>query len=348
MIRLQMLPAEDGDCLLLSYGSPDNLRHILIDGGRPATHLAIRPILERVGVRGERIDVMVATHVDQDHILGLLGLLEDPQTPVTFGDVWFNGYHHLLDGHVETFGPLDGEKFSTLLLNQRQPWNRAFAGNAVEVGHPFVQFDDAVFVHVLSPQRRQLEALAPVWLAECTKEGLIPGYAEQQPKPEGYESFGAVDIDQLADSSFVPDTSKTNASSIAFVFEYDEVRLLFTGDASDRQLVDSLGPLAAAEGGRFRIDALKVAHHGSGRNLSTALLNLIDCPRYLISTSGARHGHPEDVAMARILKYGGAKKEIIFNYKSRASNWDDPSCESRYGYTVRGPDQQDGYVTIDW
>lgn len=57
-------------------------------------------------------------------------------------------------------------------------------------------------------------------------------------------------------------------------------------------------------------------HHGSDRNLSKNLLDLIDCDRYLISTSGARHAHPNEITMARIFTHGGAEKEIIFNYRT--------------------------------
>jgi hypothetical protein len=51
----------------------------------------------------------------------------------------------------------------------------------------------------------------------------------------------------------------------------------------------SLRPLAEHEGGRVHIDTLKVPHHDSDHNIPRELLQLIDCRRYLISTSGARH-----------------------------------------------------------
>lgn len=43
MIRLRMLPAEDGDCLLLEYGNADFTRRVLVDGGRHDTYKRIRP-----------------------------------------------------------------------------------------------------------------------------------------------------------------------------------------------------------------------------------------------------------------------------------------------------------------
>lgn len=158
-----------------------------------------------------------------------------------------------------------------------------------------------------------------------------------------------MNVDQLAASAFKPDTSKTNISSISLLFEFEDKRVVLTGDADDRRLVASIRPRAEAEGGRFHVDALKVAHHGSDHNLSNELLDLIDCDRYLISTSGARHDHPNEIAIARILKHGGAEKELVFNYRDRAAMWDDAGLKDRFGYTVTAPerDAEDGFIGID-
>ncbi|MGI3200864.1 hypothetical protein ACRJ4W_24940 [Streptomyces sp. GLT-R25] len=111
----------------------------------------------------------------------------------------------------------------------------------------------------------------------------------------------------------------------------------------------SIRPRAEAEGGRMHVDLLKVAHHGSDHNLSNELLDLIDCDRYLISTSGARHDHPNEIAIARILKHGGVEKELVFNYRDRAALWDVTGLKDRFGYTVTAPapDEPDGFVTLE-
>lgn len=343
MIRLRMLPGEDGDCLLLEYGDGGFTRRLLIDGGRAGTYPRIKSALAGLG---GLIDVLVITHVDQDHILGVLALLDDPQRPVEFGDVWFNGFDQLLD--TEGFGAQDGEKLTTALMEQEIPWNVAFSGRSIEVGRPVDWFDDGSTMEVLSPDRAQLEKLVPDWVKECARHGLIPG---QDPVPAvpGFESFGPVDMDALAASAFKPDTSRTNLTSIGFLFEFEGKRIVFTGDADDRRLVSSLRPRALEEGGRLHIDALKVAHHGSDHNLSKDLLDMVDCSRYLISTSGARHAHPNEIAMARILKHGGSEKEIVFNYRSRAALWDLDGLKERFGYTVLAPSEtEDGFITVEF
>jgi beta-lactamase superfamily II metal-dependent hydrolase len=342
-----MLPAEDGDCLLLEYGNANRTRRILVDGGRPKTYPRIRPLLDQLD--DKELDLLVITHVDQDHILGVLAMLEDETLPVTFKDVWFNGFDELMDSEFEHFGPQDGEKLTTALEARRLPWNAAFKHRSVEVGRPMVTFDDEAVFEILSPDRAQLTALVPKWTTECAKNGLIPGRDPVPEPPAGFESFGPIDIDVLAEEKFDPDPSPTNVTSIGFYFEFDDVRIVFTGDADDARLVKSLKPRAEKEGGRLRLDALKVAHHGSRRNISKDLLAILDCRRYLISTSGAGHDHPNDTAMARILKHGGTDKEITFNYRSRGAKWDVADWRDKYSYRVVAPvaGAVDGFLAID-
>jgi beta-lactamase superfamily II metal-dependent hydrolase len=346
MITLTMLPGNDGDCLLLSYGPDGDLRRVLIDAGRRETYETLRPLL--AGLHPAGLDLLVVTHVDQDHVLGVLALFADPDR-VPIGEVWFNGFDHLMDVQLETFGPQDGERLTTALMDQQVRWNRSFDGRSVEVGRTDdLRLGGGAF-RIVAPDRELLGRLIPTWVRECRAEGLIPGADPRPPAPEGFEAFGPMDVDRLAATPFRRDTSRTNATSIAFLFEFEGVRLLFTGDGDDDRVVGSLRPLAEAEGGRLRLDALKVAHHGSAANTSRELLDLIDCPRYLISTDGSRHGHPDPVAMSRILVHGGASKELVFNYRDRAALWDVPDLREAYGYTVRtAAAGEDGSLSLSW
>ncbi|MFE2856591.1 MBL fold metallo-hydrolase [Streptomyces lavendulae] len=346
MIRLRMLPAEDGDCLLLEYGNADFTRRVLVDGGRHDTYERIKPLLAELD---RTIDVLVVTHVDQDHILGVLALLDDAQEPVELGDVWFNGFDHLHDRDV--FGAVEGEVLTTTLMTRQLPWNKAFQGRSIEVGHPPTWFDDGSTMEVLAPDRGLLEALIPVWETKCAEAGLIPGVDPQERRPvPGIEHFGAVDVPALAAAPFVRDGSATNRTSIGLLFSFEGTRIVLTGDADDRRLAASLRPRAEAEGGRLRIDALKVAHHGSAHNLSNELLGLLDCGRYLISTNGRIHGHPDDIAVARILQHGGETKDLVFNYRERAANWDLAALQEQFGYRVVEPaaPDEDGFVTVEF
>ena len=72
--------------------------------------------------------------------------------------------------------------------------------------------------------------------------------------------------------------ASANGSSIAVIAEYAGRRLALLGDAHAPTLAATLGRMAAATGAAtLRLDAVKLAHHGSAANLSPDLLGRIEC-----------------------------------------------------------------------
>ena len=99
----------------------------------------------------------MVTHVDADHIAGVLDLLADEALGFSARDVWFNGYRHLPDEHPATLGPVQGERLTGLLLRRRLPWNAAFEGSAVMVPDqgplPRVALPGGLVLTLLSPTK---------------------------------------------------------------------------------------------------------------------------------------------------------------------------------------------------
>jgi hypothetical protein len=90
---------------------------------------------------------------------------------------------------------------------------------------------------------------------------------------------------------------------------------------------------------RLRVDAVKVAHHGSKANTSEALLKTIESPAYLISTNGDQFKHPDKDCVARIIKLG-KPRELWFNYNSKYTKPRiSQAAQEEFGYEalVRGP-----------
>ena len=74
-MRLEVFHAADGDCLLLSSGDG---HHVLVDGGRAGSFADnTQPRLQELKLAGEAIDLVLVSHVDADHITGILRLLGD-------------------------------------------------------------------------------------------------------------------------------------------------------------------------------------------------------------------------------------------------------------------------------
>ena len=102
MFRIEMLPAQRGDCLWLTYGEPDDLHYVLIDAGPAESIRTLVPHLEQrikeLPGRTNRIELLIVSHVDADHIQGVASLLSDHKRVKLFKDIWFNGYEHLTGG----------------------------------------------------------------------------------------------------------------------------------------------------------------------------------------------------------------------------------------------------------
>ena len=74
-MKITLLPSEKGDCLLIEAGAVS----ILADGGMPGSYAAeVRGFLGKwAEATGKDLDLVYVSHVDQDHIAGVLQLLED-------------------------------------------------------------------------------------------------------------------------------------------------------------------------------------------------------------------------------------------------------------------------------
>lgn len=351
-----MLPAGHGDCLWIEYGDPDAPRRVLIDGGARGTYR--RSLLPKLGELRElpdeqrQFELLVVTHIDADHIAGVLDLLTDQDIAFQAKDIWFNGYRHLPDEAPNTLGPVQGELLTDLLVKPGIEWNGAFGGDAVVIpangGLPRVELDGGLVLTLLSPTPEKLAELKPKWEKEVRKAGLEPGQAGQQEEsPEGFRLLGVPDVDELASEPFSEDTSEANGSSIAFLAEYEGNRVLLAGDAHADLLRSSIKRLGHE--GQLSIEAFKLPHHGSKANVSTKLLRALDCKRYLFSSNGAYFKHPSPQAVARVIKSGGDDRELTFNYRTEYNDvWGGKPLRERYGYKTVYPAADTGGVVLEW
>jgi len=357
IFRINMLPAGCGDCLWIEYGDQQHPSRLLIDGGISGTYKTIRQRLRDLSADQRHFELLVVTHIDADHIEGILELLGDPEIKVTFDDVWFNGWRHLPDSPFEDFGPIQGEKLTTHLDKVELPWNELFHRRAVSVTEtgslPSHTLPGGMKLTLFSPSVQQLVVLRPVWIRECKKAGLDPRHTPSKPPPvelpPEFEVMGSPDIDVLANSPFDSDNSEANGSSIAILAEFDDRRILLAGDAYPDVILESIQRLVGpGENDRLQLDAFKVPHHGSKANINQQILAKVDCTRYLFSTNGARFKHPDKEAVARVIKFGGREPELVFNYRTDYNLvWEDRRLMESHGYSVSYPGAADAGQTIE-
>jgi beta-lactamase superfamily II metal-dependent hydrolase len=343
--EVDMLPAGHGDSLWIEYGDDDrNVHRCLIDCGTQQTS---RELLRRVAALPEReqfFELFILSHIDSDHIGGALPFFKAIQDGLRFGDVWFNGWRHL-SGKL---GARQGEMFSTAIQDFELPWNVWMAGQAIAVGDgddplPACVLPGGMELTLLSPTPAQLRKLAPVWSRELKRYGLTPGGRVDYSRFLKGKPSTSTDVDALADSPFGGDSAAPNGTSIAVLAEYRGAAALLGADAHAPVLTASIRKLLEARGQeRLKVDAFKVSHHASRNNVSTELISLLDCPRFLISSNGDHFYHPDREAIARVIKYGKSgnrNPELIFNYRTQYNDvWERADLQEKYGFTARYPD----------
>lgn len=369
MLTLQMLPAGCGDCLWLEYGTGAAARVVIIDGGLTETATALRKRIEKArqdrGVATLDVELLVVTHIDNDHILGILELLKTESTGLRVKDIWFNGRPQLmglpaaprggggggrqrattssnpadlmggaadldaapLPSAADLLGPQQGDQLSELLSQRRLPWNQhaLWKGGAVMIADtgdlPSVKLEGDLTLTVLGPNRSRLYKLCAAWT------DVLGGVDEPAGGPAPDDLLGRRDAwPPVWKDGESRDPSVANGSSIVLLAEYGEHALLLAGDGHAPDMAAALKRVRAERGlaAALPLAAFKLSHHASENNLTRELLEQIDCRRFLVSTDGSVHRHPDHLALLRILRYMTKRPEFCFNYRSDTTRpWDE-------------------------
>ncbi len=337
LFSVEMLPARNGDCLWIEYGDAATPSRILIDCGAQSAYSILRDRIDALPPNQREFELFVLTHIDFDHISGAIPFFNDRDLDVGFGDVWFNGWKHL------QLGAKQGETFSTLLADRGLNWNVSNRGGpiAVRAGRlPAFDLPGGMRITLLSPTSEKLRKLRTVWMKELKKHGLTPGATHEYRRfLRGGKPTTSEDVDALADTPFKGDRGAANGSSIAFLAEFGGHSVLFAADAHSPLLVESVKQLLRERNQQsLRIDALKLSHHGSHKSLNVPLLKLLTCKRYLVSSDGSHFNHPDREAIARVIKYGGDRPSLYFNYLSEENKiWGREDLQQKYGYQANYP-----------
>ena len=99
------------------------------------------------------------------------------------------------------------------------------------------------------------------------------------------------------DTTDLSNAKDKNAVSPVGILEYNDFRLVFTGDSNEIN-----EPIIAERIGKIDCDVLKVAHHGSESSSLDVFLNAVDCEYAVISCGeGNSHHHPRQVALDRLI-----------------------------------------------
>lgn len=359
MLELRLLPARQGDAIWVRWGEHDLSHQMIVDMGTAAVGEAIRRRLSALEPSERKFELLVVSHIDADHIGGVLTCLVDSSNQKLNGlqieDVWFNGLDHLEKPRprtLEEMGGVQGERLSDWL--KIRPWNSAFGGGPVcrEGVPPTRNLAGGMKLTVLGPTPDRLAALAPVWRAE-----LVLALRKQQERTAGtgtLEAMGSTpakprlstkrDLHNLASKVTGSDLSKPNGASITLLLEFGEHRVLLAADAYANDVVAGIRSLHL--GAPMRLDALKLPHHGSRENTTKELIESVDCTDFLFSTDGTQFGHPHAEAVACVIEASIRRPAGLgFNSRSKFTAWwEDQDWAKSFDYTATYGTSEDGLV----
>lgn len=290
-LAIQFFSVGCGDAIALRFLGNDNQYHnLLIDAGFSGTYRAsIQQELIAIQKRQEVVDIWCITHTDDDHINGINVFLKDPlfkNIKDIVNQFWFNWSDYP--------APDDSSKVSVkkggITLRDYLKTIANLRIQDILTTIPTLNFFGAK-ITILSPDELKLEASKIAWQKE-----------EHPKKISSKSDYDETVCDLLKYDKFEEDNAPYNGGSIAFLFEYNDVTILFLADSHPSVIETSLRHLGFSESNKLRVDYVKVAHHGSKKNTSPNFLNLINCSNFVVSANGIRHDLPDKVTLSRILE----------------------------------------------
>ena len=333
ILTLETLDAKHGDSLILQYGPAERPNVIVIDGGPPGVYR--RTLRERLLELKDAIDprsplmikLLMISHIDDDHIKGVIDLLEELKQEVEDARVpsmkvehmWYNTFDdiignielprisnsstaavaNVLNNNVVLKDLPHDEKAVIASTNQGRTLdqlNRFFRipkneGEELLTGLQHIRFEDRFTITVLHPNLERLEELQTRWDRDLKKA-----------KDRGDDSIIYASLSSR-------DTSPFNLASIVCLVKYKSKRILLTGDARSDDIMAALEKAGLFRRGLCYVDILKIPHHGSDRNLSVEFFQKVRAKHYIFSADG-RHHNPDKASLMMLLE--GTKRRNKF------------------------------------
>lgn len=324
----EALPARYGDSLFLTFREPARTLRLLIDAG-PANvyRAAVRPRLEREkqASGGElTLDAVMVSHIDEDHILGLLDLLSElqdadqRQQPRPYDVRWLlhNSFDALLaEGEGGAARALGGQTVLAGLGGAEAligPGGEPLGHTAELVlasysqGSRLASLAAALKITRNPPDGSPIMSVAEprvLKLGEATLTIVGPREKELTRLREEWRKWRAKQAAKPPASLVaLLDESVPNLSSIVALLEYQGARVLLTGDARSDYIHAGLKAAGLTDAaGRMKVDVLKLPHHGSVRNITLDFLKKVTARHYVASGDGT-YGNPDRETLELIEK----------------------------------------------
>ena len=268
-----------GDAIAMRYGEPGAYRVHVTDGGnRDTGDLLVQHIHKYYET--DYVDLVVLTHVDDDHSSGLRPVLEDCRVgSLVMNRPWLYAAEvvHLFQDQRWTVQGLATRLRDNFPIVAELEDIAARRGTSVYEAFAGTILNDQF--KILAPSRQRYLELIPQFsrtpqaergaLPPMPRHGLGLRRALQGAANWIRETWG---IETLVED---PETSASNESSVIQLGLMEDKRIMLNGDAGVQGLNEAVA-VAAALGHYFPgLDFMQVPHHGSRHNVSPSVLNHI-------------------------------------------------------------------------
>lgn len=347
IFSLDVIRARKGDCLILHYGSSDDPHLIMIDGGPKGVYTPhLKPRILQIkkdrGLGNDEslpVDLLMVSHVDDDHIQGILELTNEmitaqmnhqPQLVQIF-NFWHNSFENIIGNTPKELTASFSKQFGEASMGGDPPNDLTIDPKDEDLDEKDVVANIKVLASIKqgAQLRTNTERLQVDLNTEfdgdliLAKEGgeatemenglqfivigpMLPElkalHAKHQAWLKELQEKGMTAEDAL--SAYV-DKSVPNLSSIVVLAKAGDKSMLLTGDARGDKVLEGLQLLDLFDDeGKLHVDLLKVPHHGSSNNLEKDFFEKIIAKHYVFSGNG-EHGNPERESLEMLLAARG-------------------------------------------
>ena len=314
MLSIEYVPMCYYDAIIIGFDGNDGIRHnIVIDGGDYKSLKfcytdRLKGRLQSIFEAGETIDLWIISHIDNDHIGGLVNFINDKDFFSANCDklecVWMN-YGGKGDYNVQKMGEIgynQGKELRDLLLE----CSVDFMSGVIEG----LKYEMAgARLTVIAPDKPAMDQYKKWWSQKEFLDAVSTSAGQIAAKECDYDKAFS-DFDE---NNYYEDNSVTNRSSIAMVLTYHNKNYLFSADSCSSILKEGLISHGFVQEGKVHLAQMHMPHHGSCRNTSKELLDIIDCDRYVITGDGRNRYHlPNKEMIARLLKTNTKNFTLFF------------------------------------
>ena len=339
IFTLDVRRARKGDCLILHYGSPDDPGLALIDGGpanvyQPHLKPRLAEIRKMRGLDPDEalpVDMLMVSHIDDDHICGVLELTKElveaktarQPLPLKIKGVWHNTFDDIIGNNAKELLASVTSQFGAASVSgevDTEGLNPDAAKVLASVDQGFRLRDDSNALKLrINPQLKGQLVLAK---AKAKKVDMGKGMSftivgpmndEVVALQKAHDEFLKKKKAKKGEASLAAftDTSVPNLSSLVVLAEVGKKRILLTGDARGDKVLEGLELVGALKkDGKIHVDIFKCPHHGSRRNNDRVSFRRITADHYVFSGNG-EHGNPHRETLEMLLAERGDEKYTI-------------------------------------